>query len=118
MRDKSGRNKIAKRLEETNKVKRWIYFVKRGQLWPKPLPLITLITLIYTDQESSIRSYVHQRTDDLRFFSGTQNSAQVQKHAAFFHARDNRRSVVAEPCGEFVGAERFSGYSQQESGQG
>jgi len=30
MRDKSGRNKIAKRFEETNKVKRWIYFVKRG----------------------------------------------------------------------------------------
>jgi len=28
--DESGRNKIVKRFEETNKVKRRIYFVKRG----------------------------------------------------------------------------------------
>ena len=62
--------------------------------------------------------HAQQRTDDLRFFGGIQDGAQVQKHAAFFHAGNNRRMIVAEPCGEFVGAERFSGNSQQESRQG
>jgi hypothetical protein len=32
LRGKSGRNKIAKQFEETHKVKRRIYFVKRGFL--------------------------------------------------------------------------------------
>ena len=51
-----------------------------------------------------LRRHAKQGLYNLRFFSGAQNSAQVQKHAAFFHSRNNRRIVVAEARGEFVGA--------------
>jgi hypothetical protein len=36
MRSESGRNKIAKRIEETNKVKRRIYFIKGDFVEAKP----------------------------------------------------------------------------------
>jgi hypothetical protein len=41
---------------------------------------------------------------NLRIFRRTHHGAQVKQHAAFFHARNNRRIIAPEPRGQFVGA--------------
>jgi hypothetical protein len=51
MRCESGRNKIAKRFEETKKVKRQIYFVKR-EILQKPNQASRRFALVNADQKN------------------------------------------------------------------